>query len=87
MAGPATSAAPAFSLSRLPPAARFGVGGVFVVLIALVYWVVFFTDISSKIELKTECAAMRTSRFRWVNKLPARLHGRQRLTSPDLHHR
>jgi type IV pilus assembly protein PilO len=50
MAGPATTAAPAFSLARLPMAARVGVGGVFVVLIALVYWVVFFTEVSAKID-------------------------------------
>jgi type IV pilus assembly protein PilO len=50
MAGPTTSNAPAFSLSRLPMAARVGVGGVFVVLIALVYWVVFYAEVSAKIE-------------------------------------
>jgi type IV pilus assembly protein PilO len=50
MAGPTTSNAPAFSLSRLPLAARAAVGGVFVVIIALVYWVVFYSEVSAKIE-------------------------------------
>jgi type IV pilus assembly protein PilO len=46
-------AAPALSLSRLPPIARFGVGGLCVILIALVYWVVFYTEVSAKIEQAT----------------------------------
>jgi type IV pilus assembly protein PilO len=39
-----------FSLARLPLPARIGFGAVFVVLLALVYWVVFFTEVSAKIE-------------------------------------
>jgi len=50
MAGPTSASASAFSLSRLPIAARLGIGGVFVVVIALVYWVVFYTEVSAKIE-------------------------------------
>jgi type IV pilus assembly protein PilO len=49
MAAP-TPNPPAFSLSRLPLPARLGIGGVFFVLIALVYWVVFYTEVSAKIE-------------------------------------
>jgi type IV pilus assembly protein PilO len=47
MAGPA---AQGFSLSRLPLTARVGVGGVLVVLVALVYWVIFYTDVSARID-------------------------------------
>lgn len=50
MAGPAASPASAFSLSRLPPVARFGIGGVLVLIIGLVYWVIFFTEVSAKID-------------------------------------
>ncbi len=38
------------SLARLPPPATVGFGGVMVVLVALVYWVVFYTEVSAKIE-------------------------------------
>src|SRR5262249_15519577 len=38
------------SLSKLSPAARVGLGATFFVLIALLYWVVFYSDISAKIE-------------------------------------
>jgi type IV pilus assembly protein PilO len=38
------------SLSKLSPAARFGIGlGVFI-LLALSYWVIFYSDISAKIQ-------------------------------------
>src|SRR5580658_10489351 len=47
MAGPAPQG---FSLAKLPMPARIGAGGVFVVLIALVYWVIFYTEVSAKIE-------------------------------------
>jgi type IV pilus assembly protein PilO len=50
MAGPTTATTSTFSLSRLPLAARLGIGAVFVVVIALVYWVVFYTEVSAKIE-------------------------------------
>jgi type IV pilus assembly protein PilO len=39
-----------FSLARLPLPAKVGFGGVMVVLVALVYWVVFYTEVSAKIE-------------------------------------
>jgi type IV pilus assembly protein PilO len=38
------------SLASLPLPARVGIGAVLVVLGALVYWVVFYTDVSAKIE-------------------------------------
>jgi type IV pilus assembly protein PilO len=38
------------SLAKLPFAARFGIGAVLVVVGALIYWVVFFTEVSAKIE-------------------------------------
>jgi type IV pilus assembly protein PilO len=50
MAGPTTATTSTFSLSRLPLAARLGIGAVLVVVIALVYWVVFYTEVSAKIE-------------------------------------
>jgi type IV pilus assembly protein PilO len=50
MAGPTTATTSTFSLSRLPLAARLGIGAVFVVVMALVYWVVFYTEVSAKIE-------------------------------------
>lgn len=50
MAGPTSASTSAFSLSRLPFAARLGIGAVVVVVIALVYWVVFFTEVSARIE-------------------------------------
>jgi type IV pilus assembly protein PilO len=46
----AAATAQGFSLAKLPLPARIGLGGVFVVLIALVYWVIFYTEISAKIE-------------------------------------
>lgn len=49
MAPPAQPSA----LSKLGTPAKLGIGGVFVVLIALVYWVVFYSDVSSKIEAAT----------------------------------
>jgi len=44
------TAAQGFSLAKLPLPARIGFGAVFVVLVALVYWVVFYTEVSAKIE-------------------------------------
>jgi type IV pilus assembly protein PilO len=44
------TAAQGFSLARLPLYGRVGVAGVFVVLIALVYYVIFYTEVSAKIE-------------------------------------
>jgi type IV pilus assembly protein PilO len=38
------------SLSKLPLPARIGLGGLFVVLVGLVYWVVFYTEVSAKID-------------------------------------
>jgi type IV pilus assembly protein PilO len=38
------------AFSKVSPAARLGIGGVVVVMIALLYWVVFYSDISAKIE-------------------------------------
>ncbi len=49
MASPAQQS----SLSKLNTPAKFGVGGVFVALIGLVYWVVFYSDISAKITTAT----------------------------------
>ena len=46
----ATPGAPALNLAKLSLPARIGVGAVFVVLVALTYWVMFYTDVSSKIE-------------------------------------
>ena len=37
-------------LSKLNTPAKFGVGAVFVVLVGLVYWVIFYSDISAKSE-------------------------------------
>jgi len=37
-------------LSKLNAPAKLGVGAVFVVLVGLVYWVVFYSDVSAKIE-------------------------------------
>src|SRR3984957_18431575 len=39
-----------FSLGRLPLPLRIASGGAFVVIIALVYWVIFYTEISAKID-------------------------------------
>jgi type IV pilus assembly protein PilO len=44
------TAAQGLSLARLPLPAKVGFGGVMVVLAALVYWVVFYTEVSAKIE-------------------------------------
>jgi type IV pilus assembly protein PilO len=38
------------TLSKLPPAARFGIGAGIFGVIALFYWVVFYSDVSAKIE-------------------------------------
>lgn len=38
------------TLSKLNTPAKVGVGAVFVVLVGLVYWVVFYSDVSAKIE-------------------------------------
>ena len=38
------------ALSKLSPAARFGVGAGMFVILALSYWVIFYSDISAKIE-------------------------------------
>jgi type IV pilus assembly protein PilO len=46
MAGPATG----ISLAKLPLGGKIGVGVVFGVVVILVYWVVFFTEVSAKIE-------------------------------------
>ncbi len=46
----ATPIAQGLSLARLPLPAKVGFGGVMVVLVALVYWVVFYTEVSAKIE-------------------------------------
>ncbi len=50
MATATATATQGLSLARLPAPAKAGVGVVFVVLIALVYWVIFFTEVSAKIE-------------------------------------
>jgi type IV pilus assembly protein PilO len=42
-----------FSLAKLPLAGKVGLGGVLVVLVALVYWVVFYTEVSAKIDATT----------------------------------
>jgi type IV pilus assembly protein PilO len=39
-----------FSLSKIPMPARVGAGAAVVVLAALVYWVVFYTEVSARIE-------------------------------------
>jgi type IV pilus assembly protein PilO len=44
------AAAPGLSLAKLPLAGKIGVGVVFGVVVVLVYWVVFFTEVSAKIE-------------------------------------
>jgi len=46
----ATPGAPSFNLAKLSMPARIGVGAVLVVLVGLTYWVMFYTDVSSKIE-------------------------------------
>lgn len=46
----ATPGTPGFSLAKLNMPARIGVGAVLCVLVALVYWVMFYTDVSSKID-------------------------------------
>lgn len=48
MAGPV--AAKGISLNNLPLAARVGIGAILFVVGALVYWVVFYTEVSAKIE-------------------------------------
>jgi len=49
------------TLSKMSPAARIGLGAVFFVGIALVYWVVFYSDISAKIEsTRKSQSALRT---------------------------
>src|ERR1700690_3813079 len=45
MATPASQ----LSLAKLPPAARYGIAAFFVVAIAGIYFLIFFTDVSSKI--------------------------------------
>ena len=47
MATPGTAS---LNLAKMSMPARIGVGAVFVVLVALTYWVMFYTDVSSKIE-------------------------------------
>jgi type IV pilus assembly protein PilO len=54
MASPTLSS---LSLSKLSLPARIGVGVFFVMATGVLYWVVFFTDISSKIESATRHAA------------------------------
>jgi type IV pilus assembly protein PilO len=44
------AAAPGLSLARLPLGGKIAVGVVFGVVVVLVYWVVFFTEVSAKIE-------------------------------------
>ncbi len=46
----ATSTAQTSGLAKLGLPARLGVGAIGVVLVALVYWVVFYSDISAKIQ-------------------------------------
>jgi type IV pilus assembly protein PilO len=48
MASPPT--AQGLSLARLPLPAKVGFGAVMFVLVGLVYWVVFYTEVSAKIE-------------------------------------
>ncbi len=50
MAGPTQQQS---TLAKLNTPAKIGIGGVFVVLIGLVYWVVFYSDISAKITTAT----------------------------------
>jgi type IV pilus assembly protein PilO len=45
------------SLSRLSPVARVGLGALAVILFALAYWVVFFTEVSAKIDQATRQSA------------------------------
>jgi len=46
----ATPAAASFNLAKIGMPARIAVGAAFFVLVALTYWVMFYTDVSSKIE-------------------------------------
>lgn len=49
------------ALSKLSPAARFGVGAGMFLILALGYWVVFYSDISAKIEKeKKQQSTLRT---------------------------
>src|SRR3984957_14797750 len=47
----ATAAAPAgFSLAKLPLAGKIGFGAFLVLLVGLGYWVIFYTEVSAKID-------------------------------------
>jgi type IV pilus assembly protein PilO len=59
MAGPAAG----LNLAKIPPGARVGIGVGFVVLVALTYWVLFYTDVSTKI------TAARTQTAQLTNEL------------------
>ena len=52
----ATPTLAGFSLSKLSLPAKVGVGAFFVMATGVLYWVIFFTDISSKIESATRHA-------------------------------
>jgi type IV pilus assembly protein PilO len=62
------------SLAKIPPAARIGVGGALILLIAGVYWLIFYTDVSSRItavenqrkQLDTQLAATKVAQASYV---------------------
>ncbi len=52
----ANTAVSSLSLSKLPFPAKIGLGALFAILVALVYWVIFFTEVSAKIDQQNKAS-------------------------------